>query len=83
MVLRLARKKWVQQRPAVQGIERYTRESLTTIYSAIARIWWREDVNEYGSGTAARHGISGPTSSNNLDDIVLRIVKTELKHYMN
>jgi Mg-chelatase subunit ChlD len=56
----------------------------TYIYRQIAQFTQAKFLFiEYGSGTAARHGISGPTSSNNLDDIVLRIVKTELKHYMN
>lgn len=33
---------------------------------------------EYGANTAASHGVEGPTDSNNLDDLVVRIVTEEL-----
>ncbi|MCB9642224.1 MAG: VWA domain-containing protein [Myxococcales bacterium] len=36
---------------------------------------------EYGKGTAGSHGITTPHESNNLDDIIVRIVQKELKAY--
>ena len=36
---------------------------------------------EYNKGTAASHGVSAPHKSNNLDDLIVRIVRSELTAY--